>query len=145
LANNFKSYIIPGTPIPLKRARVNFQKGRIYDDQNILKENIRFFLKQQHGDAPLFAGPLKVSFVFYFKKNKITNFYHTYIPDLSNLIKMVEDIGTGILYEDDCLIAEISAVKCYSSSSRTEFTITELAKGESDGHYTVLRPTEYSI
>lgn len=134
---NSKSYIIPGDPVPWKRAGINWNAKRHYDEQIGLKNSLGFYLKKQHGNAPMFTGPLRMSFIFYFGRKKSKKFYHTYIPDLSNLIKMVEDIGTGILYEDDCLIAEISAVKCYSTYSRTEFTITELVKGESDGNDTV--------
>lgn len=140
---NSKSYIIPRQPVPLRRGRVNYQVGVVYDDQKEHKNNVRLLLRKQHGSAPMFKGPLKLAVTFYFGRLDPQDFYHTYIPDLSNLIKMVEDIGTGILYEDDCLIAEITAVKCYSTSSRTEFTITELAKGESNGNDTVPKPTEY--
>ncbi len=52
--------------------------------------------------------------------------YHRNKPDISNLIKFYEDIGTGILYRDDCIIAYEVARKCYDDSPRTEFVITEI-------------------
>ena len=142
---NSKSFVIPGTPVPLKRPRINFKSGKVYDEQSQYKNSIQLLLLSQRGRAPLFQGPLKISLSFYFMWREGKDFYHTSVPDLSNLIKMVEDIATGILYNDDCIIAEISAVKCYSPSSRTEFTITELARGEKYGDDKVLKPTEYSI
>lgn len=48
---------------------------------------------------------------------------HIFIPDLSNLIKYIEDVCKGILYHDDCLIAEIQANKRQALVPRTEFRI----------------------
>ena len=47
-------------------------------------------------------------------------------PDLSNLIKFIEDVATGILYKDDCIIAELVSYKHYDTNPRTEFMITPL-------------------
>lgn len=52
--------------------------------------------------------------------------YHQYKPDLSNLLKWIEDCATGIIYRDDCIIASICAKKLYAESPRTEFTVEQL-------------------
>jgi Holliday junction resolvase RusA-like endonuclease len=130
LTLNSRSYVLPGSPIPLLRARYSHKSDRIYDPQKLFKTNCSLFIKHQHAGAPLFCGPLKVAFRFYLglpksRRNDIHS-YHISTPDLSNLIKLVEDVCTGVIYHDDCLISEISAIKCYSESPRTEFTVTEL-------------------
>lgn len=79
-----------------------------------------------------FEGPLHLEVTFYFAipksrdKKLIQGTYHYYRPDLSNLIKFLEDIATGILFDDDCIISSITSKKCYDDCPRTEFIITEL-------------------
>jgi len=124
-------YVIPGNPIPLARARINHKS--MYDSQRNEKLVARVNLRNQHEDKPLFTGPLLLDITFYMpivksrakQYDKILNTYDFYKPDLSNLIKYVEDVANEILYDDDCLIAKINAKKIYGEP-RTEFTITSL-------------------
>lgn len=60
------------------------------------------------------------------KSIKLKGEYHHIRPDLSNLIKMVEDIAQSIVYHDDCIISSISAKKTYDLNPRTEFSFTKL-------------------
>ena len=46
-------------------------------------------------------------------------------PDASNYLKLVEDALTGIVWEDDNLIADVSCSKYYSDDPRIEVTVTE--------------------
>ena len=123
---NSRSYILPGDPVPLERPRFSIKNKKVYNPQRPFKERARLYIKHQHGSNPLFMGPLRMSFVFYFHEPGKVEGYHIGTPDLSNLLKLIEDICSTVVYRDDCVIAEISAVKCYSTSARTEFTITEL-------------------
>ena len=92
-------------------------------------------IQNQH-QGGLYSGPLLLDVTFYFPmpvslKKKWEAMLHTpnfYRPDLSNLIKYIEDVCTGLIYEDDCLITEIRAKKLYSNIGRTEFTLTEIKK-----------------
>lgn len=127
-------YVVKGNPIPLCRPRFN-QGRRPWDSQR--EEKVRWGLNvgMQHGSAPLFDGPIHLDVTFYFPApqsmvKRATEFQdifipHYYRPDLSNLIKFVEDAVTGILYRDDCLIVSIRAVKGYSVDPRTEFSISQ--------------------
>jgi len=50
---------------------------------------------------------------------------HTVKPDIDNLNKLVYDAGNGILWKDDNIIAEESAIKMYTKGvPRTELSIT---------------------
>lgn len=90
-------------------------------------------LQSQHNTMKKFEGPIHLDVTFFFEypssmaksKRLMGSFKHTK-SDLSNLIKFVEDIAIGVLYDDDSIIASISAKKVYDSKSRTEFTITLL-------------------
>ncbi len=125
------TYIIPGNPVPWKRA--GHCAGGFYDAQKQNKLVTGTYIHNQH-EGVLYSGPLLLDITFYFPmpmslKHKWETMRHTpnfYRPDLSNLIKYVEDVCTGLLYKDDCLITEIKAKKLYSDVGRTEFTLTEI-------------------
>lgn len=130
-----KKYLIPGKPTAWQR--VNPYGGRPYDTQKSLKFDWGIDLHDQHGDDPLFKGPLHLEAYFYFpiaktikpaERFKRKGSYHSFRPDLSNLVKLIEDVATGILYEDDSLIASITAYKLYDDRPRTEFSLRELLK-----------------
>jgi len=123
-------YIILGDPIPLARPR--FNKKKVYDSQKHKKLVAGINLRHQHDNKPFYEGNLHLDVKFYLKiatKKKISlleDTYHVYTPDLSNLLKFIEDICSGIIYKDDSLICSIHAIKKYSSIPRTEFEIKVL-------------------
>lgn len=55
------------------------------------------------------------------KQLELLNKPHLFKPDLSNLIKFVEDCCNNIVFKDDCIITSINAQKVYSDTPRTEF------------------------
>ncbi len=123
-------YILHGNPVPLARARHGV--GRVYDSQKDIKFAYGIALRSQNRSGYLYTGPLGLNITFYLpipksrEKQSLQGQPHIYTPDLSNLIKLIEDCANGILYKDDCAIAEINAKKCYDNSPRTEFTIVEM-------------------
>lgn len=124
------SYSIIGDPIPLQRPR--FGHRRVYDGQREVKISIINVLENQHGDLPLFQGPLELEITFYFaipksaRKHNLKHAPHYYKPDLSNLVKFIEDIANDVIFADDALIARLSAKKVYDEAGHTEFTVREL-------------------
>lgn len=122
-------YVIPGNPIPLQRPRLNSYK--VYDPQAIIKENLGFHLVSQFGQLKL-NQPLHLDISFFLplpinlsKKNKTTlsDTPHAKKPDIDNLVKFVLDIGNGIIWHDDSIIASLSATKHYSIDPHTEFIV----------------------
>jgi Holliday junction resolvase RusA-like endonuclease len=124
-------YVIPGDPIPLARPR--FGKKKVYDSQRAEKLVWEIMLKNQHGALPELTGPLLLDITFYMpvaqkkmkNKEQLYGRPHQFRPDLSNMIKYVEDIANEIIYHDDCQISSITAKKVYGEP-RTEFTVTKL-------------------
>ena len=125
-------YVLLGDPIPLARARHGNRKT--YDIQREVKLVQGIELARQHDGRPFYEGPVIMHITFFLpiptanslkRKEAMRNSPHIYKPDLSNLIKFIEDIGTGILYKDDCIIYEIISKKMYDTQPRTEFTILE--------------------
>ena len=130
-----KTYTIFGCPTPLARAR--HAGGHVYDNQKNSKLIFGITLRELHDEKPLFKGPLHLDIVFYMpisnswsdkKKNERSCNYHVIKPDISNLLKFVEDCATGILYRDDCVICSVNMKKIYDDGEkpRTVLTIKEL-------------------
>lgn len=78
--------------------------------------------------------PISLIVDFYFKhpigtskKNQFKKL-HIKKPDLSNLIKFIEDAFIGILFEDDRTIAHIQAYKFYDHSDRIEIIVQPLTQ-----------------
>ena len=123
-------YVIPGCPIALARPRLT--RSHVWDPQKQLKLIAGITLQSQHEGKPFFVGPLAVDILFCIvpeaaKARKIRKGkFHTFKPDLDNLIKFVLDVANDILYADDSIIAVITATKRWDTEARTEFTITPM-------------------
>lgn len=130
MENRSVTYVVEGNPVPLKRPRFS---GVVYDPQKADKKSFGWQLKSQQGSTAILTGMLHMTVTFFMELPKkkshreqlLKQGYHCYRPDLSNLIKFVEDVcvDAGII-EDDALIVEISSKKVYSEQSRTEFYFT---------------------
>lgn len=130
-----QTYHLPTPPIPWKRAGVSYSK--FYDTQKHLKISTGLLLLNQHNNQPLFSGPISIDITFFMPvpktrkeiRNKLRArqlVYHSHKPDIDNLCKFLFDACTGVLYEDDCIIAKKTVRKIYDNNPRTEFTIKEL-------------------
>lgn len=130
-------YVINGNPIALARPRLGHKK--VWDCQTELKAVSAIELRYQHANQQMYYGPLHLNVTFYLpipssiskkKKSQLFGSPHIFRPDLSNLIKYIEDVATGIIYRDDSLIAKITSFKLYDNNPRTEFTIEILDSPE---------------
>ena len=128
-------YEILGNPIPLKRHRHSGKK--CYDPQKKEKEMMQWNIKNLlNGLFPAHTA-IKLVVEYHmpipksYSKRKAEECFkgpHTKKPDLSNLIKFTEDAFNGMVWEDDCLIAEIEARKFYSDTPKTIFKIDNIAE-----------------
>jgi Holliday junction resolvase RusA-like endonuclease len=130
-----KMYVIEGNPIPWARTGFNKSTLYIYDRQREERVHAKLNLENQHGDEKLYRGILAMYIDFYLptpksysqkKRVELENTFHHSRPDLDNLLKWVCDISTEVLFQDDALIAQISARKLYSVNPRTTFTVLEM-------------------
>lgn len=149
--------IIPGDPIPKKRAR----HGRTYRGKPITydsqyqqclahKQYIKYLIRNMEADSNIAIAmeaskilefeAYHVDLVFYLPTPKIItraekaaiqwNYaHHTQKPDLDNLEKFYLDIGNGILWPDDSKIVSLSSKKYFClSNPRTEINILTKTK-----------------
>jgi Holliday junction resolvase RusA-like endonuclease len=128
---------IKGKPIALKRHR-STRSGRMYDPSAKDKKQIWLQIARFKPKRPL-EGQIMLFATFYmprpkkhFRTGKYANIlkdgvpeYVTSTPDLSNLIKLYEDILQPSFYLDDSQICRIQAEKIYSKQPRTEIIIEE--------------------
>ncbi len=130
-------YVIEGDPIPLARPRLG--KNRVYDSQRLEKNNYQEYLTIASRYKRQLEGALSFEANFYMplpkswsdkKKQRMLGQPHISKPDWSNLLKFIEDCCTGILFEDDSLIAKVCGIKVYDLKPRTEIILYEIANYE---------------
>ena len=90
-------YTLDFDPIALARIRVAINSNccRVWDSQKSDKLVCGITIRNQHnqhGDAPLYKGPLLLDVTFYMRIKRTNtsckpNQYHCYTPDLDNMIK----------------------------------------------------------
>lgn len=134
-------FTILGNPMALKRHR-SFRAGRFirtYDPNEKAKENFLKTIQDKAPERPI-DKPIELQVDFYFARPK--NHYrtgkfagrlkdnapawHISRPDLTNLVKFVEDSLNGIFWRDDSTIARVRTNKLYSDKPRTEIIVEEL-------------------
>lgn len=130
---------------PKPQARPRFaRRGNYtttYEDKEMKtwKNKCRLLIAKHHADQPALEGALRTRVKFFIKppqyiskvKKNRQALTDEIIPvskkaDLDNYIKALFDSANGILYKDDGQIAEIYAIKVYSTSPRIEFEIEEI-------------------
>jgi len=116
----------------LKRHR-HTRSGHTYDPSKADKQDIAAVIQQQAPDI-IPQGPVAIDLWFYLPIPKSWPKYrkakadqeimpHSVRPDLSNLVKLVEDAAESILYDDDKQIVSIRTNKHYSPQPRTEIVM----------------------
>lgn len=89
--------------------------------------SIRSAAARARGRHPLLDGPMDLEVMFFFpqaKSPRSQRACHTVKPDLSKLVRGIEDAMTGVLYRDDAQIVRIAAVKVYSPDGTSGARIT---------------------
>lgn len=117
-------FIVPGVPVAQPRARAVAWggKARVYEPKShpiaAFKATVRLAFQQAYKGPPL-TGPLKCTMIFamprpkalIWKTRDMPRELHTKKPDVSNLIKGIEDALNGIAYVDDSQICQADIEK----------------------------------
>ena len=130
---------IEGKPEVYRAPRV-LRNGLVYSVHWKRKRQIQWQIRSQYQDKP-WNGPLHVKLMFFFippkgtshaKKQQMLEGTLPFCkrPDLSNCIKLIEDCGNGLLWEDDKQIIELEAYKLYGVKEKTVI-IMESTNGKS--------------
>jgi crossover junction endodeoxyribonuclease RusA len=131
---NIIRFIVYGTPVPQGSMRAFLPKGHqrpiiTADNPNTKpwRQEIANVALLCARHRPIKEGPIWLNVDFFFEKpkslkktvtRKITK------PDLSKLVRALEDALTGIIYKDDAQIVSCMASKHFGSPARCEVQIT---------------------
>ena len=125
---------------PIAKARPRFARCgkfvRTYDPQETEESRFLFEVQKQWNRPPI-EGPLKVRCSFEMPIPKGTSrkktwamikdeIKHTKKPDISNLIKFIEDCLNGVVWKDDSQIIYLAGGKFYSEEPKTIIMIEEV-------------------
>jgi Holliday junction resolvase RusA-like endonuclease len=130
-------FTIPGEPIAQGRPRFSTHGGfaRAYDPKksrdgkSVVKLCARDAVEESGITEPL-NGPLVMKIQFgiplpksaYRKRTPVTRAWRTKKPDLDNLVKLVKDACSGVIYLDDNQIARIVAEKITCGQDEPPYT-----------------------
>lgn len=141
------TFTIPGPAVPQGRPRLTTRGGHAhaYDPKRSrdyklhVKQCITAQLADVSGEANPFplAYPLKLTVMEFREPPKSWSrrrreaalagrILPTTKPDMSNVLKIIEDALNGVLWLDDSQIVDVNAVKRYNSSAFVELTIHKL-------------------
>lgn len=131
---------------PVAKARPRMGRSRVYTPAKTADfERAVALIGKPYFSQPL-EGPIKLSIAFNFappkslskvKQRLRLGHYHVQKPDLSNLVKGIEDGLNGIAWIDDCQIAVLETKKIWSGADQIHVWIEEagiqLAEPEATG------------
>jgi len=129
------SLTIPGNPVGKQRARVcrtghAFTPAKTVNYEALVKQT---FAAKYPNFVPM-PGPARITLSIFIMPSKETKrklkkgakIYPTIKPDISNVLKIIEDTLNGLAYVDDKQIVWIEVVKAYSPKPRVEVIVGEL-------------------
>lgn len=126
---------IDGNPIALKRPKISGKY--MYNPQCKIRDAFALQTKTQINGSLPFKNPIEIQLEFHMpipkslskkKKEALISTPHIKKPDLSNLIKFVEDALNGILWSDDKIIYLLTSKKIYSLNPKTLIYVQETEK-----------------
>lgn len=119
-------YTITGTPVSIVK---NSHMGRrVFDEFNLNRFNHQRQLREQHADKDLLNSIHALEVEFYFDETfGKTKGYSPHRPALSSLLKYLDDILHGVVYENEFVVTHVIASKHYNApESKTILTFTPL-------------------
>jgi len=134
--------VIPGKPRPQARHRSYFHGARCHyvdpscRDKKLIRLSVEDYLIEHFPDFKYFEHP-RISCIFQFPYPKTRRHIlrrmgnggltrHMTKPDVDNLLKLVLDALTGILYKDDKTVSIGPCVKTYSDYPKTVICVEEM-------------------
>lgn len=140
-------FSMAGAPRGQGRPRATARGGfaSVYKDpkSRVYEKSVAVVAKVAMGAAPPFEGPLSVSLRFRMpipksetKRVKAAmvagEIAPTTKPDISNLVKAIEDGMNGIVYRDDCQIVRNFNTKIYSATPGVDVRVEAFAPQPSE-------------
>lgn len=111
------------------RPRFSRKAGRAYTPEATAsaEAEIRWLLRKHM--APCFEGPIQLLVEVQYRRPKSapkSRVLPCVKPDLSNVVKLIEDAANGILFKDDAQIVSLLATKSYGDKDLVLLQVTPL-------------------
>jgi Holliday junction resolvase RusA-like endonuclease len=124
-------FTIPLEPVAKGRPR-HTKGGHTYTPSKTRKaeQDLRYFLSKEWGNRPTLTGPLKLFARFTFQRPKSVSEqkrpYHCVRPDAENCLKLLQDAGSKLVWNDDCQFVIATVEKVYSETPSIYLHVTEV-------------------
>jgi len=132
-SREFKSHVLffPIAAVPYTRVSTSKFGFKFIPKKEKIYRNYLVSLAKSQWNKQCLIGALRVEVLFSFNKAKTSKLIqHTKRPDLSNLIKSIEDAFNGIIWKDDSQIIEIHARKIFGPADCITLQISEVKEDD---------------
>lgn len=127
-------YIITGVPVFITKS--SHLARKILDTYNLTRLNHLQQLRNQHDNQSLLSGLWNLEVEFHFDKDFIKS--RGYVPNrpcISSLLKYLDDILHGTVYENEYTICNVYATKHYNApQSQTVLSFSKVLPNEKESN-----------
>lgn len=128
-AGSKKAFVLPGTNRAVVTDANSKSKPWQAEVRNAAIEHIQAEHMTENGFL-LLDGPLSLGIIVYLPKPKSVKREHpTVRPDLTKLVRGIEDALTGIVWRDDAQVVEQFLAKRYGEPARVEIAVSDQLAG----------------
>ena len=116
--------VIPGRPVPKQRPRLGIRGRSAYvytPAETVAYEQMVRAVAMTVCRAP-YAGPVELRLTVYFRKGRT--------PDLTNVVKAIEDGLTGVAYIDDAQVKRVVAEMDNDEFERAEVEVAPFEEAQ---------------
>lgn len=125
---------IPGTPVAFARARSNHGRRFTPQKQALYMDMVRLEAERRMNGLPPIEGPVKLFAQFVYawprswperQKRAAGSHCKTSRPDADNLVKLIKDSLSSVVYRDDAQVYHVEAVKIYGTRDHVRVIVEE--------------------
>lgn len=118
-------YTIMGVPeATLKTTKMSRAPQDAY---NLRRLNYHQQIINQHNDRPKITGPWNLQAQFFFPIPSGKPKRHHMYPSLINLLRFFDELAHGVIYDDSCIIHDITLIKRYENiEPQSQFIFTRV-------------------
>ena len=157
-------FVVRGEPIAQPRAATVIRNGARLPVNNprahavsTWKQRIVAAIEHQYAGGRQLVGPIGLTVLFLLPRPERLNskprsrvqlpayeVWHTSKPDCDNLVKALKDAGKGLLWRDDCEVAEEIVRKGFHARGGAPLALVEIREIEDDALSRVVRGCWYA-
>lgn len=110
------SFFVKGKPQPKQRARASKRRFYTPKETKDAEEIVRLAALRAMAGKPPLEGAIEIEITFTFPNTRKRGKSHFTRPDLDNLVKLVKDGMSKIVYKDDSQVCRLTADKSHTKA-----------------------------